>query len=555
MHKWINVIGEAKGGEGMNAIESKEERIKELKECLKVLNVFQRNRWRGFKIEEIAEITETPIERVKEIIEIGLRARALVYLGKGIYQMGNEQVMREYLSMLTNVIQRIRFPKESRILLEGTDSLKIHPALDFTEDTCFIGFFLPYYDQEKKTETEQLCILTDKGELFPATKEVLMERKIILKHKPIRFEPRISLKALRDFLSQKHDPLEPADVFEEVKHCFSWYIEFSQESDYDFFSLWTMGTYLHPLFRSYPYIYLGGMKESGKTKTLSVLSCLAFNPIFSGNISTSSLFRLIQNARCTLLIDETEKLANPQRAEEFRSILLSGYKQGAKVYRAEKDSRDKFEPLEFETYSPKAIANIRGLEGVLESRCISFVMRRTKCKEIGNREPDANDPSWQKIRDHLYLFSLGHWKKVKGCYEALKNTTQLSNREWELWHPILALADLVGIYKEMVELAEQKANERRIENITETGEYLLVEVLCELVKEDNFYRVKEIKEKMESKFDELQVWLTNEWVGRALKRLGFSEKRRVGTGIEYKLSKNAVEDLALRLGIAPSQPT
>jgi uncharacterized protein YkuJ len=539
----------------MNNIEkSREERIKGLKECIQVLNIFHRNRWMGFNAEEIAAITELSIERIKEIIEMGLKARLLIYLGEGFYQMGDEHEMEAYISMLTRAIQMILLPKGSRILLEGTDSLRIHPALDFTEHTCFIGIFLPYYEEERDREIEQLCILTDKGELFPATPQDLKERRIILKHKPVRFEPRISLKAIRSFLSRDQDALEPADLFEEVKNCFKWYIEFPQDADYDLFSLWTIGTYLHPLFRSYPYIYLGGMKESGKTKTLSVLNCLAFNPIFSGNISTSSLFRLIQNARCTLLIDETERLANPQRAEDFRSILLSGYKQGAKVYRAERDSRDRFEPLEFETYSPKAIANIRGLEGVLESRCISFVMKRTKSKEIGNREPDPHDPLWQDVRDHLYLFALKHWRNIKEDYEALKNTTQLSNREWELWHPILALANFIGIYKSMIELAEQKANERRIENMTETGEYVLVEVLSEFVQEDDFYKIKDIKEKMESKFDELQGWLTNEWVGRALKRLGFSEKRRIGTGIEYKLSRNAVEDLAARLGIAPSQP-
>jgi hypothetical protein len=73
---------------------------------------------------------------------------------------------------------------------------------------------------------------------------------------------------------------------------------------------------------------------------------------------------------------------------------------------------------------------------------------------------------------------------------------------------------------------------------------------------------------MAQAFDEEQKWLSSEWVGRALKRLGFTDKRRVGTGCEYKLSAKAIIDLAERLNIPvnnaretdahvtqPSQPT
>jgi hypothetical protein len=40
-----------------------------------------------------------------------------------------------------------------------------------------------------------------------------------------------------------------------------------------------------------------------------------------------------------------------KRTLEFRSILLSGYKKRARAY------------------SPKTLANIRGLEGVIEDQC------------------------------------------------------------------------------------------------------------------------------------------------------------------------------------------
>jgi len=80
-------------------------------------------------------------------------------------------------------------------------------------------------------------------------------------------------------------------------------MELQDEKLYDFLTLWNIGTYFFPLFNSYPYVYVGGIKDSGKTKLLTLCSCIAFNSIFSGNMSQAVLYRLIQDARCCLFID------------------------------------------------------------------------------------------------------------------------------------------------------------------------------------------------------------------------------------------------------------
>ena len=106
----------------------------------------------------------------------------------------------------------------------------------------------------------------------------------------------------------------------------------------------------------------------------------------------------------------------------------------------------------------------------------------------------------------------------------------------------------------MIELAIDKAKERVTENITETGEYVLVQALTEIVEEKTGYiSVKDIRDKMFQFYDDEQKWLNTKWIGRALGRLGFSDKRRVGTGIEYQLSVKTVNDTANRLQIATTQ--
>lgn len=101
----------------------------------------------------------------------------------------------------------------------------------------------------------------------------------------------------------------------------------------------------------------------------------------------------------------------------------------------------------------------------------------------------------------------------------------------------------------IIELAIEDAKQRQTENVTETGEIILTQILLTTVKEDNYYPVKTLRDKMAEAFDEEQKWITTRWIGNALRRLGFKEKRRVGTGYQYRITKVEVEDLAERLGV------
>lgn len=316
--------------------------------------------------------------------------------------------------------------------------------------------------------------------------------------------------------------MEPKSVYLLVRNAWQTYIEFDKDEYYDLLTLWVIGTYFFFIFNAYPYIYVGGVKGAGKTKVLNVASFMCHNAVFSNNISTSSIYRLIQSGRCTLLMDETEKLSEKDRAMELRNLLLSGYKKGAKVYRTEKKVGERLVPEAFDVYSPKMIANIKGLEDVLGDRCITIIMKRGKNRSITNNEPKDNNPLWQEIRDSLYSLFLTHFKKVCEVYEVSEVSAEgddlISGRELELWRPIFTLAKFFDIhnpelklFNKMMELAADKAKEKEAENITETGEYILVQTLLRMVSEngERYYSVKEIRERMVKAFDEPQDWLSS----------------------------------------------
>jgi hypothetical protein len=103
-----------------------------------------------------------------------------------------------------------------------------------------------------------------------------------------------------------------------------------------------------------------------------------------------------------------------------------------------------------------------------------------------------------------------------------------------------------------IELACDLAKLRHTENITEVGEEILVQCLLDIVPDKQlifWLQVKKITRHMEEQFDGKQDWLTTNWVGKALRRLGFSDKRRVGTGYEYNIPRKDVLDLKERMQI------
>jgi len=470
----------------------------------------------------------------------------------------------------------------------------IHPAIGMIDDTAYVGVWIPSLVRDKEgneSERDLLYLITDSHKAILANDKVLAERGWRLAYRPILFENRWPLQDVKNYLNERSSRVDPVTVLLHVVDPWFIYMELPASEEYFYEGGFDVGTYCYHLFNSFPYRYLGGIKRVGKSKDLTLHSCLAFNAVFSNNMSVSSIFRLIQNARSTLLIDETEKLRNPDRAQEFRSILLAGYKKGEKVYRVEKNRKEQLVPEAFEVYAPKVLANIGGIEDVLEDRCKVTFLKRSINRAIADREIDVNGENWPQLRSEVFRLYLDWWRDIKACYDKLNKLTEdgqlvgflktcmkdtsesdfecLTARELELWKPILALAlffdskdssgtlarfleskGLTGsLCASMLKLAIEDAKSKQTENLTETSETLLVQVLVDLVQSTDWYSVKVVKAEMVSRLDEEAKWLTNEWLGRALRRLGFREKRRLGPGVQYKLGPEQVESLALRFGI------
>ena len=470
----------------------------------------------------------------------------------------------------------IKLHKKTEFKIYFEHRPEVRPALDFVNDKVYVTIPMDIdIDITKKVKGEtqvvgkkraqRLVTITSNGETFPTADDNFMSRGLDMVGTVSVPRRRWSLGSIRKFIDGTPNNPTFIEIFELVKQQYKYYMELPTEDIYSFVSLWVMGSYFFPIFDAYPYTFFGGVREVGKTKMLTITQQLAFNAVSSGNISTASLFRMIEGGRTTLLIDEAEKLGRTERGEEFKNILNAGYKPGNPVYRAEKTLKEQFIVVVFDAYSPKMLANIAGLEDILESRVVPFYLTRTLNKEIANREIDTREEVWQDIRDKLYILAMTKWKEVKEAYGQVQAPATISARNWEIWRPIIALArvtdDTGDLEAKMLALGEVKSEEKLLEAATEAPDSVLVRVLVNIVIKEDYYSVKEIMDKMVETYGEPYKWLTKEWIGKAMKRQGFSDmvfqkyknpkiwKHRIGTGVEYLLTRDMVELAARKLGI------
>ena len=68
-------------------------------------------------------------------------------------------------------------------------------------------------------------------------------------------------------------------------------------------------------------------KGSGKSTLLECVENLTPNPVLAGSITPSSIFRIIDATRATLLIDEADNIVNKNSSPDLLAILNSGHRR------------------------------------------------------------------------------------------------------------------------------------------------------------------------------------------------------------------------------------
>src|SRR2546427_5462569 len=220
----------------------------------------------------------------------------------------------------------------------------------------------------------------------------------------------------------------------------------------DTLALWSLHTYAFELREVSTYIGLESPeKRCGKTTLLNVLSRLVRRPVAGANISPPAFFRVIEEARPTLLIDEADTFLRGN--SELRGILNAGYHRdsayvlrvfsarGAESGKGEEDARSGTRLGRFSCWCPKLMCLIGRLPDTLADRCIVIRMQRKTAEEKCERLRQVQIET-EALRSKCARFIADHAEEVADAKPGLPG--ELHDRAGDIWEPLLCLADLAG---------------------------------------------------------------------------------------------------------------
>lgn len=354
-------------------------------------------------------------------------------------------------------------------------------------------------------------------------------------------------------------------------------------------AIWIIGTYFHKFFSSFPYVFLNASKQSGKTRTLSIISWLQKNGNgeLQNNSSEPVLFRTAQERG--LIFDEFESIKTKEK-QTLREYLNACYKEGGVVYRIEKGRKDGKEimiPIGHKLFTPVAMANINGLDDVLADRSICLILEKSNdMSKVKKMENFKENLEIQQIKRTLDQFSVELCRpslvySLKKCVagwndyvdqkyaDTMHTSTYIHNihnihiytqdntpnivldeiynkidetgifgRNLELFFPLMITGWILNeeIFNDILKIVVELNETKREDEFNESVEVSLIEfVSCadryrfEMQYVGNLLR--EFKEFLGTRGQEEDKELTVVWMGLALKKLGLiSNKKRVAKG-------------------------
>ena len=300
-------------------------------------------------------------------------------------------------------------------------------------------------------------------------------------------------------------------------------------------ALWTLMSYVYPIWPAVPYLSIGGPLGSGKSRVFDILVNLVFRPTVSSNMTAPCLFRTLDSRGGTLLLDEAERLRSqgPEVAE-IMSILLAGYKAGQKAQRLEKVG-ESFNLVNFDVFGPKAIACINELPPALASRCIRLTMfraPRASCKP--GRRIDTY-PKWGSIRDELHCTALVFGNELTELARRPIRCEGLHGRDLEIWAPLLQLAQFLedrggvqDIVKVVTEYAQRMTDRQKDDSVPCVDEAVLQALVNLLELNMHGVRASEVLTAVQADEPALFGRYSARGIGAILKRYGLQSTRSGG---------------------------
>ncbi len=233
-------------------------------------------------------------------------------------------------------------------------------------------------------------------------------------------------------------PVDGAKLLDELSATIPRYMVMAAEAVHTV-ALWVLFTYLLDAFETSPRLAITApQKRCGKTTLLSVLYQLTWRPLAAANLTPAVAFRVIEAARPTLLIDETDTFVKEN--DELRGVFNSGHSRAtAFVIRCQGEDN---QPRCFSTWAAIALAGIGKLPATLADRSIEIKLKRKTTSEPAQRLDRHARGALGEVARKIARWALDNRAKVQSAEPVLPGA--LDDRASDNWRPLIALADAAG---------------------------------------------------------------------------------------------------------------
>lgn len=206
----------------------------------------------------------------------------------------------------------------------------------------------------------------------------------------------------------------------------------------DAVALWAITVHAFGAFPIFPRLFATAPeKQCGKTTLLDALSRLVPKSLGASSITAAALFRTIEAARPTLLLDEADTFVRDN--EDLRGVIDAGHRRDGAVIRTVGEDH---EPRQFSAWAPVALAAIGHLSSTIEDRSVVINLRRRRPDEPV--EPLRLDRAGHldKLARMAARWAADHAAKLAAADPPMP--AGIYNRAADNWRPLLAAADLAG---------------------------------------------------------------------------------------------------------------
>lgn len=233
------------------------------------------------------------------------------------------------------------------------------------------------------------------------------------------------------------EPVDGSALMEEVMSVLKRHTVLSPK-EYSTIAAWCIYTYCPQIAVHSPYLGLQSPTfRCGKTSALTTLGALVFRPLCATHMTGPALFRMVNEHKPTLLVDEIDQIIH--RNKDLHAILNAGHnRRTAQIPRVNKEGGVTL----YDTFGPKALAGIGRLPATLQDRSIVINLRRKMPSDEVVPLPQDAELAYCDIRRRIARWVEDHRDALTAFTPVI--TGGINDRATDNWRPLLAIAHAVG---------------------------------------------------------------------------------------------------------------